>query len=108
MVTVVPDLEVSAMKLPIPPQLFLAAASALVVLSGCAGMGPGLHSRGAGGSSGMGSPMEPMDMQSMCERHKKMMAGRSPQEQQAMMQEQMKSMSPERRQRMEAMMQQCR
>lgn len=92
------------------PGLGLAAASVLIFLAGCASTGSGSQQRGstAAAASGMGSQMESMDMQAMCERHKKMMAGRSPQEQQAMMQEQMKAMSPEMRQRMETMMQQCR
>ena len=54
------------------------------------------------------SKMEPMDMQSRCERHKKMMAGKSPAEQQTMMQEHMKSMAPEMRERMQAMHEQCK
>lgn len=49
-----------------------------------------------------------MDMQSHCEKHKKMMNGKSTAEQQAMMQEHMKSMAPEMRQRMQAMHEQCR
>ena len=53
--------------------------------------------------AGMGS----MDMQSMCEMHKKMMSGNPSAEHQAMMQEHMKSMTPEMRQRMQAMHEQC-
>ncbi len=49
-----------------------------------------------------------MDMQSMCERHKKMMSGKSTAEQQAMMQEHMNSMTPEMRQRMQTMHEQCK
>ena len=49
-----------------------------------------------------------MDMQSMCEMHKKMMTGKPSAEQEAMMQEHMKSMTPEMRQRMQAMHEQCK
>jgi hypothetical protein len=80
----------------------VAAASILVVgLAGCAS-GPaksGDHSHAAMGS---------MDMQSHCEMHKKMMAGRSSMEQQAMMQEHMKSMPSEMHQRMQTMHEQCK
>lgn len=54
--------------------------------------------------AGMGT----MDMQAMCEMHKKKMSGKPPAEQQAMMQEHMKSMTPEMRQRMQAMHEQCK
>lgn len=103
-------LEVTAMKFPIQPRLFLAAASALAFLGGCASTASGPHAHGGAGANtpAMGSQMESMDMQVMCERHKKMMAGRTPQEQQAMMQEHMKGMSAEMRARMESMMKQCR
>ncbi|ROZ79582.1 hypothetical protein [Ramlibacter sp. WS9] len=49
-----------------------------------------------------------MDMQAMCEMHKKMMSGKPPAEQQAMMQEHMKSMAPEMRQRAQAMHEKCK
>jgi hypothetical protein len=52
--------------------------------------------------------MDTMDMQSMCEKHKKMMSGKPSAEQPAMMQEHMKSMTPEMRQRMQAMREQCK
>lgn len=52
--------------------------------------------------------MGAMDMQSMCEMHKNMMAGKSSAEHQAMMQEHMKSMTPEMHQRMMAMQEQCK
>lgn len=52
--------------------------------------------------------MGTMDMQAMCERHKKMMSGNTAAEQHAMMQEHMQSMTPEMRQRMQAMHEQCK
>lgn len=52
--------------------------------------------------------MGAMDMQAMCERHKKMMSGKPHAEQQAMMQEHMKSMTPEMRQRVQAMHEKCK
>lgn len=52
--------------------------------------------------------MGAMDMQSMCEMHKKMMSGKPSAEQQAMMQERMRSMTPEMRQRMQTMHEQCK
>ena len=52
--------------------------------------------------------MGTMDMQSMCEMHKKMMGDKPSAEQQAMMQEHMKSMTPEMRQRMQAMHEKCK
>ena len=48
-----------------------------------------------------------MDPQAMCERHRKMMSGKSPAEHQAM-QEHMKSMQPEMRQKMQAMHENCK
>jgi hypothetical protein len=53
------------------------------------------------------APQAMMDMQSMCEMHKKMMSGKTPAERQAMMDEYMKSMPPEMRQRMQMMHGQC-
>jgi Spy/CpxP family protein refolding chaperone len=75
----------------------------VVGLAGCAaGHGMSAHRHaGMGGTGGM-------DMQSHCEMHKKMMAGKSPAEQQAMMQDHMKSMTPEMRQRMQSMHEQCK
>jgi len=49
-----------------------------------------------------------MDMKSMCDMHKKEMAGKTAAEQQALMQEHMKSMSPEMRQHMQEMHAQCK
>jgi hypothetical protein len=70
-------------------------------LAGCAATsaGSGDHSH---------ATMESMDMQSHCEMHKKMMAGKPSPEQQAVMQDHMKSMTPEMRQRMQAMHEQCK
>jgi hypothetical protein len=82
------------------------SAAALVfagVLGGCAG---GMHmSHGAGTDHSHASQM---DMQSMCNMHKQMMAGKTAGEQQALMEEHMESMTPEARQRMESMMAQCK
>lgn len=79
----------------------LAAATLLVAgLAGCA------HGPAKGGDHSHAT-MGPMDMQSHCEMHRKMMAGKPAGEQQAMMQEHMKSMAPEMRQRMQAMHAQC-
>lgn len=52
--------------------------------------------------------MGAMDMQAMCEMHRKMMSGKLPAEQQVMMQENMKSMTPEMRQRAQAMHEKCK
>lgn len=70
------------------------------LLTGCAASGEqsANHSQ---------SNMGMMDMQSMCEMHKKMMGGKPTAEQQAMMNEHMKSMSPEMRTRMQAMHEKC-
>ncbi len=81
----------------------LAAASLLVVgLAGCASAPAksGDHSHAAATGA--------MDMQSHCEMHKKMSAGKTSADQQAMMQEHMKSMSSDMRQRMQAMHEQCK
>jgi hypothetical protein len=80
----------------------LVSSALLVVgLAGCAAAPPtrDAHAR---------ADMSTMDMQSMCEMHKKMMSGKPAAEQQAMMQEHMKSMTPEMRQRMQAMHEQCK
>jgi hypothetical protein len=80
----------------------LATAALLVTgLTGCAAT-PAM--RGDHSHAAMGS----MDMQSHCDLHKKMMAGKPSAEQQAMMQEHMKSMAPEMRQRMQTMHEQCK
>jgi hypothetical protein len=80
----------------------LVAATLLAAgLAGCAAAPArgGDHSHATMGS---------MDMQTHCEMHKKMMAGKPSAEQQAMMLEHMKSMTPEMRQRMQAMHEQCK
>lgn len=69
-----------------------------VVLAGCAAP----HKSGAHADTGA------MDMQAMCEMHKKTMSGKPPAEQQSMMQEHMKSMAPEMRQRAQAMHEKCK
>jgi hypothetical protein len=76
-----------------------ASALLLLALTGCA---TPAHKEGAHAQSGH------MDMQAMCEKHRKMMAGKSTAEQQAMTQEHMKTMAPDMRQRMEAMHAQCK
>jgi hypothetical protein len=84
------------------PRLLSLAAPALAaaVLAGCAMAGARHdHSHDAAHAS--------MDMQSMCEMHKKHMSGKSPAERQAMMDEHMKSMAPDMRRKMEAMHAQC-
>jgi hypothetical protein len=70
------------------------------VLAGCAAP----QKSDARAHADMGS----MDMQAMCEMHKKMMSGKPAAEQQAMMQEHMKSMTPEMRQRAQAMHEKCK
>lgn len=65
---------------------------------------------GTSSSSSMANKMYmsgQMDMQTMCEKHKAMMAGKSTVEQQTMMNEHMKSMSPEMRNGMQAMHAKC-
>jgi hypothetical protein len=91
-------------------RLALPATLLAALLAGCAAAGPHAHrgggrdydARGMGGQGGM------MDMQAMCEMHKKDMAGKSPAEQQAYMEERMRTMAPEMRERMRTMMGQCR
>jgi len=82
----------------VPPVSFVLLA---VALAGCAAPP---HQGDAHAHAGM----EGMDMQSMCEMHRKMMGGKPSAEQQAMMQEHMKSMTPDMRQRMQAMHAQCK
>ena len=53
------------------------------------------------------APHAMMDMQAMCDMHKKMMSGKTPAERQAMMNEHMKSMAPEMRQHMQMMHEHC-
>jgi len=80
--------------------LVISGAFALVALIG------GCATGSSGPMSGMSGGQ--MDMQTMCERHKGMMAGKSSVEQQSMMNEHMKSMSPEMRTRMQAMHEKCK
>ena len=79
-------------------------ASSVLLAAALAGCAAGPQKSDPYSHAGMAT----MDMQSMCEMHKKMMSGKPPAEQQAMMQEHMKSMTPERRQRMQAMHEQCK
>ena len=87
---------------------FLAVSGAFLLAGLIGGCATGASTSGSmgGGMSGMGSGQ--MDMQSMCEKHKAMMAGKSTAEQQAMMSEHMKSMSPEMRTRMQKMHETCK
>jgi hypothetical protein len=71
------------------------------LLAGCAAMHGDQHSHSRD-SHAM------MDVQSMCEMHRKMMAGMTPAQEQAHMDEHMKSMSPEMRKKMQDMHAQCR
>ena len=71
------------------------------LLAGCAAMRGDHHSR-SHDSHAM------MDVQSMCDMHRKMMAGMTPAQEQAHMDEHMKSMSPEMRKKMQDMHAQCR
>jgi hypothetical protein len=84
----------------LPP--FIASALFAAVLAGCAAAPANGEAHDHAAMTGG------MDMQSHCEKHKKMMSGKSTAEQQAMMQEHMKSMAPEMRQRMQAMHEQCK
>jgi hypothetical protein len=86
------------------PLLFAVTASALMTaaLSGC-----GTNNSGHSGMhSGTGGQMEMKDMQSMCERHKKMMAAKTPAERQAMMGGQ--TMSADMKQHMMMMEERCK
>ena len=85
---------------------FAAPVLLLGLLAGCADGARQSDSKTQ--SSMSGSTSTTMDMQSMCEMHKMMMAGKTSAEHQAMMQEHMKSMTPEMRQRMQMMMEQCK
>ena len=90
------------------PLAFLPALVLSALLAACAAP-EASHSHGAGyGPPGaMGGQGGMMDMQAMCERHRKEMAGKSPAEQRALMEEHMKNMPPEMRERMKAMHEQC-
>jgi hypothetical protein len=78
---------------------FASVALLSMVLAGCAA--PQSDARAH-------ADMSAMDMQAMCEMHKKMMSGKPPAERQAMMQEHTKSMTLEMRQRAQAMHEKCK
>ena len=80
-----------------------AAPALLALLAGCAATNATQDSH-----SHAAAPHAMMDMQAMCDMHKKMMSGKTPAERQAMMEEHMKSMSPGMRQHMQMMNEQCR
>lgn len=84
-------------RLPFPTFVSLLLAGGL---AGCAM--PGAHGHMDHGAS------QAMDAKSMCDMHRKEMAGKTAAEQQALMQEHMKSMAPEMRQRMQEMHAQCK
>ncbi|MDB5898045.1 MAG: hypothetical protein JWP41_1647, partial [Ramlibacter sp.] len=67
--------------------------SSALLLAGLAACAAAPHKGDAHAHAGTAT----MDMQSMCEMHKKMMGGKPSPEQQSMMQEHMKSMTPEMR-----------
>lgn len=82
------------------------SATALLIaamLGGCAGA---MHMGHGGGMDH--SQDSQVEMQSMCDMHKQMMAGKTASEQQSLMEQHMKSMTPEARQRMRSIMDQCR
>lgn len=85
------------------PRHFSLACSVLLAatLAGCA---TDAHHSDSHPPAGMAMA----DMQTMCEKHKKMMSGKSAAEQRTMMHEDMKSMTPEMRQRMQAMQEHCK
>lgn len=87
------------MKPPRRRALILAPLFLSVTLAGCAT--PGQHGHMDHHAS------QAMDMKSMCDMHKKEMAGRTAAEQQALMREHMNAMPPEMRQRMQEMHAQC-
>jgi len=78
--------------------------SSVLLAVGLAGCAAASHKSDAHAHADMST----MDMQAMCEMHKKMMSGKPTAGHQAMMQEHMKSMTPEMRQRMHAMHEQCK
>jgi hypothetical protein len=80
---------------------FSGALLAVGLMGGCA--------TGASDSGSMfGMSRGHTDMQTMCEMHKSMMAGKSTAEQQAIMNEHMKSQSPEMQVWMQAMHDKCK
>ena len=83
---------------------FVPMVSSALFMAALAGCAAAPAKEDAHSHAGMGA----MDMQSMCEMHKKMMSGTPPAERQAMMQEHMKSMTPEMQQKMHAMHEQCK
>lgn len=87
------------MKSPRLPSSSFASLFLLATLGGCAAV-PDAHTSHHGATS--------MDARSMCEMHRKEMAGKTAAEQQALMQEHMKSMAPDMRQRMQEMHAQCK
>jgi outer membrane murein-binding lipoprotein Lpp len=89
--------------------LLVAAGVASLLLAGCASTGNASHAEQTGASGRAGHAA--MDMQAMCEMHRKMMAGKAPAERQAMMEQHMKSMSmspEEMGKHMQAMQEQCK
>lgn len=101
------------MDTPFPLRRTLPALLFSALLAGCAAPG-GPHAHQGGGrdyssQGGMGQAQGGMmDMQAMCDMHRKEMAGKSPAEQRSYMEERMKGMSPEMQQRMRTMAEQCR
>jgi hypothetical protein len=87
-------------------------------LAGCAALGGGdkgehVHPTGTaapghGGTPGQQGMGMGMDMQAMCDMHRKKMAGKTAQERHAAMEEHMRTMPADQRERMQAMMQQCK
>ena len=82
---------------------YIAPALLAGLLAGCAATNGAADTH-----SHASTPHAMMDMQAMCDMHKKMMSGKTPAEAQAMMDEHMKSMAPEMRQHMQMMHEQCR
>jgi hypothetical protein len=95
--------EVKELPVKAGSRIFSCAAPLLLatLLAGCGAM-RGEHRSDAHDSHAM------MDVKSMCEMHRKMMAGKTPAQEQAHMDEHMKSMSPEMRKKMQDMHAQCR
>jgi hypothetical protein len=54
-----------------------------------------------------GNQLSMMDMKTMCDRHTRMMSGKTPDEKKMMLDQHMKAMSPEMRQKHMAMMEKC-
>lgn len=91
---------------------WFAAIVAAMAMAGCATSEDAEHSQhrpqtAAASPPGMMSSdqMGMMDMNAMCDMHKKMMNAKTPEEQKAMMDQNMKSMSPEMMKEHMAMMQ---